>query len=130
MRRVVMSGTRMTGIAWITGSIRDVTFDGCRIDLGYFSATKFSNVVFTGCRLDQANFGDTELNDVSFTNCELAGAQFSGAGLVQTRFSGCGLTGISGVTSLRGAIITTSDAVALAAIFADALGIKIEDASS
>ncbi len=127
IRRAVISATRMTGLSWITGGIRDVIFDSCRIDLGYFSATKFSNVVFTGCRLDQANFGDTDLSDVRFDNCDLSGAQFSGASLADTRFSGCVLAGLSGVTSLRGATITTGDAVALAGIFADALGIKIEE---
>ena len=46
-----------------------------------------------------------------------------------TRFSGCELTGIGGVTSMRGAIISSADAVALADILASALGIKIEDDS-
>jgi uncharacterized protein YjbI with pentapeptide repeats len=130
IRRVVMRATRMTGLTWITGTIRDVTFDACRIDLGYFSATRFSNVVFAGCRLAQANFGDTDLADVRFDNCDLTGAQFSGASLADTTFSGCDLTGLSGVTSLRGATIALSDAVALAPVFAEALGIKILPADS
>ncbi len=129
IRRAVVSATRMTGFTWITGGIRDVIFDSCRIDLGYFSATKFASVVFTGCRLDQANFSDTDLSDVRFDRCDLSGAQFSGASVADTRFSGCDLTGLSGVTSLRGATITTGDAVSLAGIFAEALGIKIEDSA-
>jgi uncharacterized protein YjbI with pentapeptide repeats len=130
IRRAIISATRMTGLSWITGGIRDVVFDSCRIDLGYFSATKFANVIFTGCRLDQANFGDTDLSDVRFDKCDLSGAQFSGASLADTRFSGCDLTGLSGVSSLRGATITTGDAVSLAGIFAEALGIRIEDGES
>ena len=130
IRRAIVSGTRMTGFTWITGGIRDVIFDSCRIDLGYFSATKFANVIFTGCRLDQANFGDTDLSDVLFERCDLTGAQFSGASVTDTRFSGCDLAGLSGVTSLRGATIATGDAIALTGIFAEALGIKIEDADS
>jgi uncharacterized protein YjbI with pentapeptide repeats len=127
IRRAVVTASRMTGLSWITGGIRDVIFDSCRIDLGYFSATKFSAVIFTGCRLDQANFSDTDLADVRFDKCDLSGAQFSGANLADTRFSGCDLTGLSGVSSLRGATITTGDAVSLAGIFAEALGIRIED---
>lgn len=127
IRRVLVTASRMTGFTWITGAVNDAKFDGCRIDLGYFSSTKFSDVLFTDCRLDQANFGDADLTDVRFENCSLAGAQFSGARLADTRFTGCDLTGISGVTSLRGASIASSDALALAAVFAEALGIKIED---
>ncbi len=127
IRRVAISASRMTGFTWITGTMDDVRFDNCRIDLGYFSGTRFSDVLFTECRLDQVNFGGAELTGVRFENCGLAGAQFSGARLADTRFTGCDLTGISGVTSLRGASMASSDALALAAAFAEALGIKIED---
>jgi uncharacterized protein YjbI with pentapeptide repeats len=127
--RARLTGCRMTGLSWLAGVVRDVTFSGSRIDLASFSNTKFSAVVFTECRLDQANFGDADLAGVRFTNCDLSGAQFSGATLTGARFTGCDLTGISGITSMRGAIITSSDAFTLARIFADALGIKIEDES-
>jgi uncharacterized protein YjbI with pentapeptide repeats len=126
MSRVAVSATRMTGLTWITGVLRDVTFANCRIDLAFFSATKFTNVVFANCRLDQANFGDAELTEVRFDGCDLTAAQFSGARLAETRFTGCDLTGLAGVTSLRGAIMSGADAVGLAASFATALGIKIE----
>ena len=127
MLRSRLLGCRMTGLSLLGGVIRDVTFSGCRVDLASFSNTKFSTVVFTECRLDQANFGDADLSGVRFINCDLTGAQFSGATLTQARFTGCDLTGLSGITSMRGAIITSSDAFTLARIFADALGIKIED---
>jgi uncharacterized protein YjbI with pentapeptide repeats len=127
--RAQLTGCRMTGLSYLAGVIRDVTFSGSRIDLASFSNTKFSAVVFTDCRLDQANFGDADLSGVRFINCDLTGAQFSGATLTGTRFTGCDLTGIAGITSMRGAIITSSDALTLARIFADALGIKIEDES-
>jgi uncharacterized protein YjbI with pentapeptide repeats len=127
MLRSRLSGCRMTGFSLLSGAVRDVTFSGSRIDLASFSNTKFSTVVFTECRLDQANFGDADLSGVRFINCDLTGAQFSGATLTQARFTGCDLTGISGITSMRGAIITSSDAFTLARIFADALGIEIED---
>jgi uncharacterized protein YjbI with pentapeptide repeats len=129
MFRTQLTGCRMTGLSFLAGVIRDVTFSGSRIDLASFSNTKFSSVVFTECRLDQANFGDANLSGTRFLNCDLTGAQFSGATLTGARFTGCDLTGISGVTSMRGAIITSSDAFTLARIFADALGIKIEDDS-
>jgi uncharacterized protein YjbI with pentapeptide repeats len=127
MRRVSFRASRMTGLSWITGTLSDLTLDDCRMDLGYFSATKLTDVVFTRCRLDQANFGDAELTGVRFDHCDLSGAQFSGARLAETRFSNCDLTGIAGVASLRGASMTGADAVGLATTFAQALGIIIED---
>lgn len=127
MVRVRVGASRMTGLALLASSVRDVVFRDCRMDLASFSGTRFADVVFTNCRLDQANFGDADLSGVRFDACDLSGAQFSGATLDGTRFSGCELTGIAGVTSLRGAIITSADALTLARIFAEALGIAIDD---
>src|SRR5260370_10054285 len=126
--RVAVNASRMTGAAWLNCTVRDVVFPGCRVDLASFAASKFAETVFANCRLAQANFGDADLSGVRFESCDLSGAQFSGATLTGTRFTGCDLTGISGVASLRGAIISNSDALTLARILAEALGITIEDA--
>jgi len=125
--RVAISSCRMTGLSLLDNELRDVTFTGCRVDLGSFRASKFDDVVFTDCRMEQADFADADLRGARFAGCSLTSAQFSGARMTGTRFARCELTGISGVTSMRGAIITSPDAVALAAILAGALGITIED---
>jgi len=44
-----------------------------------------------------------------------------------TRFARCDLTGIAAVTSMRGAVISSTDVLALAHTLAAALGITIED---
>jgi uncharacterized protein YjbI with pentapeptide repeats len=125
--RVAVHASRMTGAALLASTMGDVAFHDCRMDLASFSGSKFTNVTFTNCRLDQANFGEADLSGVRFDQCDLSGAQLSGATLTGATFTGCDLTGISGVTSLRGAIITSSDALTLARVFAEALGITIED---
>lgn len=125
--RVAVHASRMTGAALLASTVGDVAFHDCRMDLASFSGSKFANVTFTKCRLDQANFGEADLSGVRFDQCDLSGAQLSGATLTGATFTGCDLTGISGVTSLRGAIITSSDALTLARVFAEALGITIED---
>jgi len=88
---------------------------------GTFRASKF--VVFTGCRMEQADFGNADLRGARFEGCDLTGAQFSGARMTGTGFVRCDLTGITGVTSMRGAVISSTDAVALART----LAITIED---
>jgi uncharacterized protein YjbI with pentapeptide repeats len=125
--RTALGASRMTGLSWLDGGVRDVTFTDCRMDLVSFRASTFKYVVFAGCRLQQAEFGDADLSGARFERCDLSGAQFSGARLTGTRFSGCDLTEIGGVTSLRGAIITSADAMALAFTLASALGITISD---
>jgi uncharacterized protein YjbI with pentapeptide repeats len=125
--RVAVSSCRMTGLSLLDNDLRDITFTGCRVDMSSFRASKFDDVVFTDCRMEQADFADADLRGARFVGCTLTGAQFSGARMAGTRLARCELTGISGVPSMRGATITSSDAVALAFIFAGALGITIED---
>jgi uncharacterized protein YjbI with pentapeptide repeats len=127
MSRASISGSRMTGLTWLDGGFRDVTFDGCRMDMVSFRQSTLKDVVFTDCRLSQADFGDADLRSARFVDCDLGGAQFSGAQMAGARLLRCELTGISGVTSLRGAIVTSADAMALAFTLAGALGIVIED---
>lgn len=129
LNRVAVHGSRTTGAALLACTVRDVAFRDCRMDMTSFSGSRFDSVTFTNCRLDQANFGDADLSGVEFDHCDLSSAQLSGATLNGAKFTACDLTGVSGVTSLRGAIITSSDALTLARIFAEALGITIEDES-
>jgi uncharacterized protein YjbI with pentapeptide repeats len=127
MTRVAVRGCRMTGWSFLAGGLRDVLFADCRADLASFAASTFSDVAFHGCKLEQADFGDADLRGARFTQCDLTGAQFSGARMAGARFARCDLSGINGVTSLRGAVITGGDAIALAYTLASALGIVIED---
>jgi uncharacterized protein YjbI with pentapeptide repeats len=127
MVRVGVSGSRMTGLSWIEGSIRDTTFDTCRVDLASFRFSSLKGVVFTSCKLVQADFQEADLRGAQFEHCDLTSAQFSKAQMEGTRFSDCTLTGINGVMSLKGAIVKNRDALALTYSLAGALGIIIED---
>jgi uncharacterized protein YjbI with pentapeptide repeats len=117
----------MTGWSWVEGSIREATFEGCRMDMASFRFSTLKGVVLANCKLTQADFQEADLRGTRFEHCDLSGAQFSKAQMEGTRFSDCTLAGINGVTSLRGSIIKSRDALALTYSLASALGIKIED---
>ncbi len=127
LTRVALLASRMTGLSLLDDDLRDVRFESCRIDLSSFRMSKLDDVLFTGCRMEQADFTEADLRGARFEDCDLTGAQFSGARMTGTRFARCDLTGITGVTSMRGAVVTSADAVTLAYILAGALGITIED---
>ena len=125
--RVQMSGSRMTGLAWTEGGIREVTFESCGMDMASFRFATLKNVVFSDCKLARADFQEADLRGARFESCDLTGAQLSKAQMEGTRFADCSLAGINGVTSLRGAIVKSRDALALTYSLAGALGITIED---
>jgi uncharacterized protein YjbI with pentapeptide repeats len=65
LRRVPMSVARMTGFQWINGSLRDVAFQECRLDLSTFRFCKLTDVVFSGCNLTRVDFTNADLPSLS-----------------------------------------------------------------
>ncbi|HEX5597770.1 MAG TPA: pentapeptide repeat-containing protein [Micromonosporaceae bacterium] len=126
MLRVRLSALRLTGLQWIDGKLRDVTFEDCRADLSSFRFTGFADVVFNGCNLTGADFANADLSGTRFINCDLTNAQFSHAKADGVRFSRCTLIGIGGVASLSGATIDDHDLITLSYTLASALGIHID----
>jgi uncharacterized protein YjbI with pentapeptide repeats len=127
LMRVSLASSRMTGMSWAEGTVREATFEGCRMDMASFRFSTLKSVVFADCKLMQADFTEADLRGARFERCDLTSAQFSKAQMEGTRFTDCTLEGIDGVMSLRGVIMTSSDALALAYTLASALGITIEN---
>ncbi len=127
MQRVQIDCSRLTGLHWVDGVLRDVTVTGCRVDLAVFRFTDFRRVRFEDCNVTRADFQNADLSGAQFINCDLTGAQFSQATMTGTRFHGCTLVGLGGVASFSGAILAGQDLVALSYTLAAALGIRIED---
>lgn len=127
--RVIVSDSRLTGIDWIEGSGRDVSFQGCRADLASLRFTRLERVEFIDCQLSQADFANARLKEVRFEGCDLAEADFSHAKLERCEFRGCQFDRLKGVTSLGGAAMEWTDIVGLAGALAAAVGIKVLDES-
>lgn len=126
-RRVLVQNARSTGLQLQTSTFKDVTFDGCKLDLTNFRFAKLKNVCFTGCILDEADFYMAELENVYFRGCSLRKTEFSSAKLKRVDLRTSDVAEIAGVTSLAGAIIDSVQLVALAPLLATASNIQIRD---
>ncbi|WP_166384705.1 pentapeptide repeat-containing protein [Catellatospora methionotrophica] len=124
--RVEVSLGRLTGLHWVDGTLRDVTFRECRMDLATFRFTSFKDVAFIDCNLTRADFTNADLRGASFTGCDLSGAQFAQADCAGARFTRCELGGIGSVASLKGAVVSAHDLAGLAHTLAAALDITID----
>jgi len=127
MLRVEVSSARLTGLQWLNGTLRDVTFRECRMDLAAFRFSGFKDVAFVDCKLTRSDFTDADLRGAHFTGCDLTGAQFTHSEAQGARFTRCELVGLGGVASLKGAVVSSHDLVALSHALAGALGIVIDD---
>jgi uncharacterized protein YjbI with pentapeptide repeats len=125
LRRVVLSGARLTGAQWTAGRITDAVFADCRIDLATFAGTTFERTVFDGCLLAQADFREALLRSVRFERCDLTGADLTGARIDRCELRSCTLDGLAGLERLRGAAMPWADIVGNAALLAGALGIRV-----
>jgi uncharacterized protein YjbI with pentapeptide repeats len=142
LRHVRLMMTNLAETSW-----QDVTFAESVLAGTEAFAARLRRVTFRGCKLDSVNFRDAVLTDVRFENCLLREVDFGGATLRRTSFTSSRLdkTDFSRVTldqadlrgaelgitispdSLRGAIITPVQLMAVAPLLAETLGITVED---
>jgi uncharacterized protein YjbI with pentapeptide repeats len=127
LNRVTLSQCRLTGSELAEGSLTDVLFDGCRLDLVGLRFARLERVVFRECRLNEADLHAAHLRDVLFDRCELRGAVFTGLSVERVEIAGGDLAGLRGAEALRGVRMGWNDVLANAPLFAGALGIDIVD---
>jgi uncharacterized protein YjbI with pentapeptide repeats len=123
--RIVRS--RLTGVSWTEGLVRDAVLSDCRIDLSSFAATRLEQVVFERCLLMQADFQEANLRAVRFVDCDLTEADLAGARFDRCELRGCTIDGIRGAERLRGIAMPWEDIVASVATFASAVGVTVLD---
>ena len=125
LRRVLITGARLTGAQWTRGRIGDAVFRDCRIDLATFAGTTFERTSFEGCMLGQADFRVALLRSVRFDGCDLTEADFTGVRIDRCELRGCTLDRLAGLERLRGAAMPWGDIVGNAGLLAAALGIRV-----
>ena len=125
--RVLLQETRLRGVTWANGLIRDVQFIGVIAAETSFRFTELRRVVFRDCKLPAIDFTRATFDDVRFENCELVGAMFDHvriSGVV--RIEHCDLMRCSGAEGLAGASIHPDDLLSFGPSMAQALRITVE----
>ncbi|GAA0267532.1 hypothetical protein [Cryptosporangium japonicum] len=124
-RRLEIADSRLVGWRLIATFAEDVLITGSRWDNGglYVRRAKGS-IVFRDCTFA----GTTLRGDLSgfvFDNCDLAGAEFGADAARKCDLRGSRLEGARGLATLRGALISSDQAIALADVLAAELGFTI-----
>ena len=125
--RARIARSRLTGVSWTEGLVRDAVLSDCRIDLSSFAATRFDQVIFERCLLMQADFQEANLRAVRFVDCDLTEADLMDARFDRCELRGCTIDGIRGAERLRGVAMPWEDIVASVGTFAAAVGVKVLD---
>jgi uncharacterized protein YjbI with pentapeptide repeats len=142
MRDVRLTGTSVAESSWLdvtvlASALAGVQLYGSELRRVAFSGCKLDSVNFRGARLDSVTFDRCVLRDVDFADAELTGCAFGGSDLTRTDFSrtrmdrtdlrNADLGIIIDAQSLRGAIISSGQLVALAPALAQSMGVIVSD---
>jgi len=126
-QRVLLENMRCSGLKLQTSTLKDVTFRDCKLDLANFRFSKLKNVCFIDCILNEADFYASKLDNVQFQSCSLDKTEFSSAKLKQVDLRTSEISNISGISSLTGATIDSTQLIAIAPILANEAQIKVID---
>ncbi len=126
-RRVVISDCRMSGVIWYDAIVRDVELTNCKLDLANFRATKFKNVIFKDCVLNGADLQGCELTNVMFDSCDINDMDVNACTMKNVDLRSSTFTVVKGTNALKGTTMSRQQLIMLAPIFANEIGIKIED---
>jgi uncharacterized protein YjbI with pentapeptide repeats len=118
-------GCRATGIQLGESTIKDVSFQNCKLNMVSFRKCKLERVIFENCILDDADFNNAHLIDVTFVNCEMRGTDFSGASCSRVDLTKTSVGDLKGVRSLKGARVLPEQAITLTPLLCAELGIVI-----
>ena len=92
-----------------------------------FRDAGLAEVVFDNCLLREVDFTGAALTRTSFTGCRLAGTTFTRTTQDQVDLRGAELGITTDATSLRGAIVTSAQLMAMAPVLAESIGIVVDD---
>ena len=128
LTRVEMRAARLTGAAFTRGTLADVTFADCRLDLSSFRFARLERVRFERCRMEETDLSGVRASDVVFEACDLGRASLAEATFERSAMHDCTLDAVGNPERLRGIAMPPADVVRNAGTLAQAVGIRVLDA--
>ena len=118
IHRAEFVNCKMLGTNFTEAVFRNVSFKDCKCDYAFFSFANFKQVKFEACSMIQSDFQRAALSKFAFSKCNLTASQFSGVSMRGLDISDCEIEGIiAGADDLKGAVISSHQAIQLAAVF-------------
>ncbi|GAB3204268.1 pentapeptide repeat-containing protein [Nocardia tengchongensis] len=118
----------LSGVEAFGSVLRRVSFHNCKFDSVNLRGAVLTDVSFVDCVLRDVDISEAKLTSVSFPGSEVSGLSLRNAKLKKVDLREARSIGISsGVESLSGALVTNTQLLELAPVFAHAFGIVVKD---
>ena len=124
---VTVLASSLAGAQLFGSQLRRVVFSGCKLDSVNFRAARLHEVRFDHCVLRDVDFADATLTGCAFGGSQLVRTDFSRTRMDRTDLRDAELGIIIDAQSLRGAIVSSGQLVALAPVLAQTLGLIVQD---
>ena len=126
--RCTLADSKLSGSTFAEARLSHVVFTACVFPQSNWRSTRLRHVVFRDCDLREGDFGSAELEGVMFERCDLAQARFNRARLTNVDLRSSAIDTVIAPSSLRGATISTDQALGLAGALAADIGFIVNDA--
>ncbi|MET8680757.1 pentapeptide repeat-containing protein [Streptomyces sp. NPDC004647] len=127
LRDVELADARLGGVQLHGSVLERVLVRGGKIDYLNLRKASLKDVVFEGCVLVEADFGGARLDRVTFRDCTLRQVDLHGAEMTDVDLREVAeLDIVRGVERLAGAVISPSQLLDLAPVFAARMGVRVE----
>lgn len=117
---------RVGALSLYDSSLRNVHFIGCRLGFVNLRGSELLDVQFTDCTIDELDLGEARCRRVRFTGTRITSLDVPRAALIDVDLRGAVLSSVSGLGHLAGATVTRDQALQLAPLLAEHVGIAVD----
>lgn len=100
---------------------------GCKLGFVNLRGAELTDVLFVDCTIEELDLGQARAARVSFADCVIDSLDVASAELKSLDLRGARLSRVAGLGSLRGAIVSPTQAAELSEAMAHQLGIEVLD---
>lgn len=125
LTRVELVRCRLGGADFGDAELTDIRLDGCVLDLASMRGARLERAVISGGRVDGLDLTRAQLTDTSFAEVALGDVSLDGSRMERVDVTAAQLDGVVDMSTLRGATLSESQAVALSLRLAEAAGIAV-----
>lgn len=125
--RVHLEGGRLGSLDLTGASLDGIRFEGLRIGYLTLAQATLVDVAFVDCELETLDLPAATCERVAFAGCRTRELDVRHALFKDADLRGLAFDGIEGVDALRGATVSSGQAVQLAERLAEAAGIAVDD---
>ncbi|WP_369046193.1 pentapeptide repeat-containing protein [Sinomonas sp. P10A9] len=126
-RGVEIEASRIGSAELYDGDLSGVLVTGCKLGYVNLRGAKLQDVKFVDCVIDELDLGGATATRVAFEETRVDALDTTGATLEHVDLRGARLHRVAGVDGLRGATLSSVQAVELAELMAERLGIDVRD---